>query len=132
MKGIIEFKTLKQRNEWLDRRLSIKLQGIVFAMANISYYIFDKPLVITEIYRTQKQQDKYYKNNPVYREKPWPSVHQHWRGIDIRTSNYTQAQIDILLNIANCIQYDPQREERKTAIYHDVNHGLHLHVQSLI
>ena len=44
MQGIISFKTLEQQSEWLDKKLNEKLRGIVIAIGNISYYVFNKPV----------------------------------------------------------------------------------------
>ena len=131
MQGIISLKTLEQQSEWLDKKLNEKLRGIVIAIGNISYYVFNKPLIITEVYRTQKTQNSYYKNNPAYIQKPWNSVHQYYRGVDIRTNNhYTELQISILINIANSIPYDIDRPGKKTGLYHNIGKGNHLHLQT--
>lgn len=123
MKNIITFKTDKQQNEWHNKNLDNRLKFLVEALALISWGFFEKRLVITEIFRTQEENDK------IYREPGHISVHQLWRGIDIRTKDYTSKQVQTLVDIANQIVYDENRPHMQTAVYGDERHQDHIHLQ---
>jgi hypothetical protein len=125
----IDFKTDREEVEFRDEKLHQKLRNIVLMIAHYSYSFFDKTLTVTGVYRMQIEQDRIYKDNPKYKKKPWRSVHQEFRGVDLRVSNLNDEQIKTLLSIANTIQYDLKRPTKKTALMHDVGEGNHIHVQ---
>ncbi len=129
MLDIIEFKSDRVLQEWDSPYLSQKLKNIILILATYSWYIFEKKIIITSIFRTQEEQDKYYSTNENYKKKPWKSVHQLWRGVDLRSYIYTDVEIQSLLKITNTIPYDLNRPNKKTAIYHNVGVGDHLHIQ---
>ena len=66
-----------------------------------------------------------------YEKRDYISVHSMipLRGVDIRSRNFKNPQC-----IADFINefwiYDPERPEKKCAIYHDVGRGAHLHLQA--
>lgn len=131
MQDIIEYKTNRILEEWKNPELKDKLKNIVVLLAFYSWHFFQKKLVVTGIYRTQEEQDRYYADNEKYQHKPWNSVHQYWRGVDIRSYTYDDVEIKTLMKIANTIPYDLNRPTKKTCIYHDVGKGKHIHIQTL-
>ena len=53
------------------------------------------------------------------------------RGIDLRSRNYTTAQIQTMKDfINNAWIYDPERLEMECCIVHDVGRGMHFHIQA--
>lgn len=110
-----EFKVLKDKNN--------ELYQLVTTANNISENIFNKSLVITEIYRTQKEQDRYYKGKPKF-----TSPHQRWLAVDIRSKNLTKQEIKALTTIIKH-KYNPINTYIPTAFYHDVGLGPHIHIQ---
>lgn len=95
----------------------------------INYYVkakYNKNIRITDTHRTQESQDHIYRNNPRYKIKPWPSVHQQGRGVDISIKGYTPAMIRDIVVTANRIKYS---DKYKIATHHDVGAGDHLHFQ---
>lgn len=131
MKQILDFKTDKIQVEWEDERLKDKIKHIAILLAFYSWHFFKKRLTITCIFRTQHEQDNIYKHNEKYKKKKWQSVHQYFRGIDLRTWELDDNEIKILLEIANTIPYDLNRPGKKTALYHDLGTGAHLHIQCM-
>ena len=120
-----EFEGERTINEY---KIRPKLRVMVFALAGYVIYHFNKSLVVTEILRDQKIQDQYYRDNPEYRKKPWKSVHQFGRGVDIRAGNFTDDEINKVLAFLNSA-FDYGDGEHKAALCHDIGFGKHFHLQ---
>jgi hypothetical protein len=134
------YKTSRIRKEAESGNLDLKLGKILeWAMMWISFeYPKYSELTITDIFRLQKEQDKIYLNhiNPDtvkrYKKKPWYSVHQDWRGVDIRTNDMPKGMAVRLVKLLNMITYDSTRTYIVTAKYHDVSkkqNAGHIHLQ---
>ncbi len=108
-------------------KLSSGLRLIVFALAGFADYHFGKDVVITHILRSQAQQDEFYRENPRYKGKPWKSVHQLGRGIDIRSSLFNRGEIDRIIGYLNL--HFLYGGGKPTALYHNIGRGAHLHLQ---
>lgn len=87
---------------------------------------FKKDITVTEIFRTQEEQDSYYKDHESYKEKPWKSVHQYWRGADVRSKNFEHEEIQKITNWLNMVHYSTKHN---TCVYHDIGLGEHWHIQ---
>ena len=133
----LAYKTDRQRLEMESGSVSLNLVSILnwgMKWVSIAYPEYST-LTITDIKRTQVEQDKIYLNsnneNTVlrYKAKPWLSVHQFWRGIDIRVNDMPKGMAEKLTEVFNQIQYDKKRPNKKTAILHDVGTGAHIHLQ---
>jgi len=87
--------------------------------------IFGDRLTITEIYRTQEMQTRYYPGKAV------KSVHQYWRGIDISIRGF---DLNIVKGKAATLcklhPYDIKRPALKSFLVHDTGMGTHLHIQT--
>ena len=94
------------------------LQYAVMDMALYTKLEFDEQIVITSIFRDIVEGRKL-------------SVHNFWRGIDIRSRNFTKPQIDAILDYVNKRWvYDPSRPILKVIQYHCVaGSAWHFHVQ---
>jgi len=125
----ILFKTKRQAEEF--PLVSPCLRGLVL---DVAFYVgrrYGAPIVITDLLRSPEEQDAIYGDNPEYLKNPWKSVHMFGRGCDIRSRNFTHAQIaELLRYIESAWPYDPKRPEMHTAIIHSVRLGLHLHLQA--
>ena len=101
-------------NEWAEKNMGIKV------------------LIVTDVLRTQEEQDQIYRHLIIYKQKPWKSVHQFGKGLDIAVSNLIEIGIDpdklVKAVNANWI-YDPSRPKKKCAVRHDVGRGYHIHLQ---
>lgn len=133
----INFKTQRQKTEWESGEVHIKLVEIIkWAMKWITFeYPEYKHITITDIIRTQAEQDKIYLNHidegirEKYKNKKWASVHQFGRGVDLRTFDMPDRMVFDLCKVINCISYDKNRPKKETAIYHDAGTGSHIHLQ---
>jgi len=131
----IRFKTqhLAEQFELIRPSLrGILLDAAFFVSRKFGY---DAVLTITDLIRTQAEQDSIYLNHPdptirqKYKEKPWSSVHQYGRGGDVRVE-YTNGEIKEILDYVNGhYVYDPSRPAKPTAIVHDAGNGKHIHMQ---
>lgn len=123
---MLGFKTKRIHEEWNSKKLSIRLTYIIDALVKFTSCEFGKPVILTEIYRTDEEQKNIY--GPLVSIK---SVHQYWRAVDIRTSIYTEDEINKILLFLNMFSYDKKRQRYKTALRHDVNaYGDHVHIQT--
>lgn len=127
--SLINFKSSRQSEEFKSNKLDRRLRIIIYALAGYTAEVYHKPIIITEIFRTQNEQDTIYGNDPKYKSNPWFSVHQEWRGFDFRTIGFTKDQIIDLLDFLND-NFEYNGGTHPTSLYHEVeNHGLHIHVQ---
>jgi hypothetical protein len=78
-----------------------------------------KPVIITEIYRTPEE-------NKAQGGIP-NSPHLTWEGVDIRSSVFTDAEIERIKNFLNQFTF---RNGKQVAVYHAVPGGaFHFHIQ---
>jgi hypothetical protein len=92
-------------------------------------------MTITDIYRTQDEQDEIYSEHKTYQDNPWQSVHQDWRGIDAvvikdstgRPSNKIMKEIcDIMVSL---FDYNDDGTHN-VCIFHNIKgRDKHLHFQ---
>lgn len=128
MDDIIEFKEHKLRLQFESPMLDSRLVTIIYALAGYSCYKYHKSLMITELIRTQEEQDAIYGNNPAYQQQKWQSVHQYGRGVDLRIFYFKDDELaDMLKWLSNTFTY--ATPNKFTALLHDVGQGKHLHVQ---
>ena len=133
---MIRFKTDKLFAQFYSEKLDKRLRTILYSVLgelNESSVLFY--CNITDVFRTQEEQDRIYKDDPEYQKQKWESVHQYWRGIDfiIEDSegiNYDKNFHENLVNkINNSIQYN-DKQNHNTALYHEVGfNGVHIHLQ---
>lgn len=134
-----EFKTRRQKREWYSGKLHVRAVVVAWLFAIVSKLIFGKKLFVTDIYRTQEENDKIYGWYLGCGRKRKYSVHSYWRGIDFRTLDidgdkrpprYTKEQAETLKNIGNAFPYDPDRPDLKTVVYGNGRHKDHFHIQA--
>lgn len=119
-----EYAELNKRNRKL---LEIFLYANAFAIKN-----FNKPIIITHIFRTNEEQDQFYAGDKKYSKSPWKSEHQFWRGLDGRSSDFSDEELQAICDHVNkAWVYDSKRPELKTVSVHTIGRGTHLHFKSL-
>jgi hypothetical protein len=125
---MIIFETKKQEDEF--NRIDPRLQAEAFMVEGFIQFYFGLDMFITHIEREDEQQDEIYKDNPEYKIKPWPSVHQSrpCRGIDFRSYTFKKEQREGLLLFVN-IHLPYGKEGHFTLKWHDVGQGEHFHIQ---
>lgn len=141
---MIEYKTERQRKEFHSEldvttcgghfRINPRVVYLLFWIEKLISAKYTKyvSLKITDVLRTQEEQDKIYKHNGHYQLNPWQSVHQYGRGIDISLEDLKEHNVDLhwLKNIVNKDWvYDFNKPDKDCLIIHDVGHGMHIHLQ---
>ena len=125
---IIEYKHPESENEF-EASIDSRLRIILFTLAGFVYHNFGKTITITELMRTQEQQDEYYANNPDYKKEKWSSPHQFGRGADLRITYYTDEEIQMIELFLNLNFKYNDYSGFETALVHNTGMGRHLHIQ---
>jgi hypothetical protein len=113
---MIEFKTPQEKEDFNNPRLDNRLKFIVYALDGFVQHNFLKDITITSIWRPKTTDS---------------GVHEANRGVDIRTMYFTESEIAQILEFLSQVEYglSSSGQPLKTAIYHDVGQGKHLHLQ---
>ena len=123
----MKFKTDRQREEYESDKLDPKMRMLLQMIDFYSVLKTGLEITVTEIYRTQEEQDAIYARSEKYQAKPWLSVHQIWKGADIRVTDYRGEDVANILGVLESIPY--RTRGKQTAIRHDVGKGDHIHIQ---
>lgn len=125
----IEFKTdrIKQEFEQLKTENS-KLRALLVHLNEVVNARFEKNLTLTHIFRTQEQQDSFYKDSEKYKKRKFKSPHQFWHGADIRSRTFTSEEIAWIEDYLNG-KYNTKNYYKWTAKCHNVGLGDHFHLQ---
>ncbi len=117
---MIQFKTPRIADEWLLLGLkNDRLKGVLLALEQFVEIEFRKDVVITCLLRTQQENSAC--GGIIM------SPHLSWQAADLRSSIYTEAEINRMVTFLNQFTY---RDGKKTALYHRVVGGApHFHVQ---
>jgi hypothetical protein len=134
---LLEFKTDKQRKEYYSNNVSLRLKNRVRILAFVTFVLFRKKTVVTEVFRTQHENDKIYGWKEGSKKKRKISVHSDWRGVDTRVADSEEKAKDaitydeamIIAAVMNGIPYDNNRPKVKTAKFGDAVHRNHIHLQ---
>ena len=122
-KGVIIFKYNKIRKAW---KSWIKAKNPIvpkmIALANFVKTNFNKPIVITELERTQAEQNKIYGKKRG--KKSW---HQFKAAADLRVRIYTATEIVQIVSFLK--KYEKANALRLTVLYHDIGLASHIHFQ---
>ncbi len=125
----ISFKTKRIENEFAE--LINKNNDLYDLLLDLSIHVkktYNKTITITGLFRTQKEQDSIYKNDPKYKKKPFKSPHQFFHAVDLRTSTFTPLEITKITDYLND-KYNPTNYYKFTALRHDIGLGDHWHIQ---
>lgn len=120
------FKAPHMEIEWVHMvEQKMMLVPVVLYVAELSRVQFGKIPVVTSIFRSDDDHRALMERVEMeYR----PTVHSHWRGVDLRSWIYEAPEIDALVQAAN--DRFGYGRGKKVAIYHDVGAGGHFHLQS--
>lgn len=128
---MIRFRNPKRHEEEF-KQLDSRLKIIMFALDGWMQDEFERgedwgEIEYTHLWRSQAEQDNIYAADEKYKEKPWLSVHQYYRGADASIKNFTEKQCKKIVEwLNNNFAYG---EFRQTSLIHDIGHGKHLHLQ---
>ncbi|MCG6861568.1 MAG: hypothetical protein LJE70_09890 [Chromatiaceae bacterium] len=117
-------------NEWTSlKKKNPSLAQVVWDLQVFVKDSFKKDVIITHLFRTQKQQELFY-GKGTKRKSP----HQYWGAVDIRDSIYTSDEIAYLKEFLKA--YDNYNNYRlmkasmsRTVLRHNIGHGMHFHIQ---
>jgi hypothetical protein len=124
---MIEFKSIRQSYEFVDPKLDPRLRIMILTLAGYGSFFFrGKTIKLTELFRTDEEQDEIYKDDPIYQKSKWKSVHQFWRGADIRLWEFEKGEIESMVDFIN--KHFKYSNNHFSALAHDVK-GYHLHLQ---
>lgn len=119
-----EMEELKTRNP--------ALLDVIEFCRHYAAFNFNKPVMVTMIYRTDAEQDDLYKNDAKYKLKKFKSPHQFYHAFDLRSRTFTRAEIDLMVTALNN-QFNAFNLYKFTALCHDIDgdgpQAEHFHVQ---
>ena len=120
----IKFKNDSNRLKLEYRELGVVNSGLKDIIKDLSEYTssnFNKPITITHIGRTDKEQEE------IYPGENKTSPHQLNHAVDIRSWEFSGEEIEKIVNYLNA-KHNPNNYYT-TALYHDMGYGIHIHVQ---
>lgn len=107
-----------------------ELHGMLMDLCAYVHANFKKDVIITMIYRTQKEQDYLYRDSAKYKQRKFKSPHQFWHALDLRSWIYTKKERQEMVNFLNERGKAQNNYYAWTAKVHEVSsNGLHFHVQ---
>lgn len=123
---MLVFKTPRERDEY--NTLQTTNKPLADLAEQFAFYVqqkLNKDVVVTDIFRSQEEHDRLYAFSP---KKPLTSDHMFWGALDLRSSIYTQDEIDHLVEYLNT-NYK-SKNNKPTARYHRIaGNTWHFHVQ---
>jgi hypothetical protein len=129
---MLKCKYQRIRGEW--SKLLRKNAALAQVVWDLSVFVkdnFEKDVVITHLYRTKAQQEKFY-GKGTKRKSP----HQSWGAVDIRDYIYSKSEIAAMVDFLKF--YDKWNDYRiirasksRTVLRHNIGHGMHFHIQFL-
>ena len=131
----IKFKNNSKRlqKEFDDlENLNPSLFGILQYVKDLCFVDYNKHITVTHIFRTQSEQEKFYKGRKDKKGKKSP--HQFYQAVDIRQLD-TTAEIDKVVVKKVNERFQWQNDERwykYVAKHHDIGLGPHIHLQFLL
>lgn len=125
---MIQFKTQREQDEY--NKLLVfnpKLHALVQALSIFVEQEFNKPVLITSVFRTPAEHAALYAETPADK-RPATSPHMRWEALDLRDSIYTPREIEKTLAFLNLFTY--QGGQRAVAIRHTIAGNVsHYHLQ---
>lgn len=126
----MQFKTERLRQEFYEllTKQNDKLAEVINCLDKFVTWELNKVLTITSILRTQEEQDMLYVNVPEDK-KVRTSPHMFWKAVDIRSTDFTDAEKKRMLAFLNCFTYH-SGQGRPVAICHMIAGNVeHFHIQ---
>lgn len=121
----MQFKTDRIKSEF--DQLNVKnprLHALLIVLDQFAILELGHEITLTCILRTKEENDALYAATPVD-QRPKNTPHCSWLAADLRSSDFTQDQINRLLALANQFKW-----QRTVAICHAIaGNVMHFHVQ---
>lgn len=115
--------------EEYDKLLTVnpKLHKLIDILDCFAQMELGKELTVTCIFRTKEENDALYAATPPS-QRPPTSPHCFFHAVDLRSSDFTDLQINRIVAFAN--QFTYEGGARKVALYHEISGNVkHLHIQ---
>jgi len=131
---MIVFKTDRQKTEFADPNIDSRVRVILFAVSGYAEHTYQRDVEITEVFRTQEEQNDIYTVKALpeiaeqYKVHPWYSVHQFWRGVDFVMRGAHIEEVEAMEKWVNG-NFVYTHLSVKTALEHNMGAGLHIHIQ---
>lgn len=124
----MNFKTQREKNEFASLTdKNAKLKVLLEALDVYTEQAFGKEIMLTRIFCTPGEEDALYVNDPSARPKVSP--HEVWQGADLRSSIFTEDEINKVLTYLNS-RYKYKNGALPVAFYHKISgNAYHFHVQ---
>lgn len=127
---MLKIKYQRIRGEWSKLlKKNPALAQVVWDLQDFVADNFNKDVIITHLYRTKQQQQKFYGKKTKKK-----SPHQSWGAIDIRDFIYTKEEINAMVEFLRF--YDKwnhykiiRSSKSRTVLRHNIGHGMHFHIQ---
>lgn len=117
---------LKTEHDELYKR-NPKLYALLGMLDGYCVMEFKKEITITHLFRTPEEQKQLYSQTP---NPPTTSPHMFWKACDIRSKDFTDAEIKKMLTFLNCFSYT-SGQGKPVAIYHVIaGNTYHMHIQA--
>jgi hypothetical protein len=125
----MRFKTERIKKEYEE--LPDHNRKLIGALITLDMYCateFGKDVCLTHVFRTKQEHDELYAQTPADK-RPKSSPHMFWQAADIRSTDFTDKQIEKILKLFNCFTYK-SGQGKPSAIYHTISgNTFHLHLQ---
>ena len=122
-RGVILFKTKRLEREWNKMiKSNNPLVSRLIAVSNFVKTKFNKPIVLTEIERTQAEQNKLYGSKR--KKRSW---HQFNAALDFRSRIFTGPEIVQIVSFMK--KFEKDNALRLTILYHNAGFASHFHFQ---
>lgn len=124
----MKFKTHREQQEFETLKLANKrLATIVALIDQYTLMEFGKEVTLTSVFRTKAEHEALYAKTPPD-QRPASSPHMHNQAVDLRSSDFSNDQINKMLQFLNC--FTVWGGKKKCALYHTVAGNVaHFHIQ---
>jgi len=123
---MVQFKDRKAWEEWAHLvEGGYMVVPLVLYAEHISMTRFNSGIVITHVFRSDEEQKALCESLGI---EYYPTVHSHWRGVDLRSRIYSVARSNELAEAVS--QSFVYGRGKRSAIYHNVGAGPHIHLQA--
>jgi hypothetical protein len=125
---VILFKTDRQKSDFEQlKSKNPRIVRLATALSEFCELELKKDITVTDVFRTQEEFEALYSQTPPEKRPP-TSPHMRWEALDLRSSVFTDREIERMLAFLNCFSY--QGGQRKVALYHTIAGNVaHFHIQ---
>lgn len=122
---MISFKTKDEKDEFAQlEKHNPALKALLVDAGEFTMLMYNKPIVITSIFRDMTEQSELYKHSA---HKVPVSPHMSWEAADLRSRTFTKEEIDRICEYLN-LKYS-NKNGKKVAFCHSIDgNAEHFHI----